>query len=371
GEKAFYGCSSLKEVTIPESVTSIKSYTFSGCSSLTQVTIPESVTSIENYAFSSCSSLKEITIPESVTSIGNYAFENCTGLVKATINGSTTGDYTFSGCNTLKSVTMGNSVKNIGNSTFDSCEGLESVVIGSSVKEIGDYAFWFCTCLSDVTSLNPEPPTCASNSFSYVDTSTCTLTVPAGSMQAYASASVWKDFSNIEECNFDDDGNKTAAEYCGTPGISYENKHILFSCETEGATYHYTISCEDNCAETETTEGSVELSATYNISVYATAAGYQQSETATAKLYFFASDEEGEVDGISVPAETIGVVVTTDGNSISVSGLEDGEQVEAYSLSGVKLGSSTSRYGSATISTGNATGVVILRMGSQAIKVKL
>ena len=67
---AFYNCSSLTQIAIPEGVTSIGVFAFYKCSSLTQITIPESVTSIGNYAFAYCSSLKEITIPEGVTSIG-------------------------------------------------------------------------------------------------------------------------------------------------------------------------------------------------------------------------------------------------------------------------------------------------------------
>ena len=77
GYEAFYECSSLTSVTIPNSVTSIGSDAFWGCSSLTSVTIPNSVTSIGNYAFEECTGLTSVTIPNSVTSIGDGAFEYC------------------------------------------------------------------------------------------------------------------------------------------------------------------------------------------------------------------------------------------------------------------------------------------------------
>ncbi len=86
---AFYGCSSLTSVTIPDSVTEISSGAFYGCTGLTSITIPDSVTSIGNSAFNSCSSLTSITIGNSVTSIGGYAFEDCTGLTSITFKGTT------------------------------------------------------------------------------------------------------------------------------------------------------------------------------------------------------------------------------------------------------------------------------------------
>ena len=74
---AFYYCTSLTSVTIPNSVTSIGYDAFRNCSSLTSVTIPNCVTSIGREAFSYCSSLTSVTIPNSVTSIGNSAFYSC------------------------------------------------------------------------------------------------------------------------------------------------------------------------------------------------------------------------------------------------------------------------------------------------------
>jgi hypothetical protein len=71
-------------VTIPDSVTSIRSGTFYRCWSLTSVTIPDSVTSIGDEAFYVCSSLTSVTIPDSVTSIGNKAF-SVTNLTEVTI----------------------------------------------------------------------------------------------------------------------------------------------------------------------------------------------------------------------------------------------------------------------------------------------
>ena len=90
GEYAFYECSSLTAITIPEGVTSIGEYAFYGCTSLTAINIPEGVTSIEGQTFYECSSLTAITIPESVTSIGDDAFFDCSNLTAITIPESVT-----------------------------------------------------------------------------------------------------------------------------------------------------------------------------------------------------------------------------------------------------------------------------------------
>ena len=84
---AFYNCTSLSSVTIPNSVTTICTGAFHSCTSLSSVTIPNSVTTIGDVAFYDCTSLSSVTIPNSVTTIGNSAFYNCTSLSNINFNG--------------------------------------------------------------------------------------------------------------------------------------------------------------------------------------------------------------------------------------------------------------------------------------------
>ena len=80
GAHAFYSCTGLTSITIPNSVTSIGDWAFANCDSLTSIIIPNSVTSIGNWAFAWCEGLTSISIPNSVTSIGCDAFNGCSSL---------------------------------------------------------------------------------------------------------------------------------------------------------------------------------------------------------------------------------------------------------------------------------------------------
>ena len=153
GGYAFYNCSSLTSITIPNSVTSIGWGAFSDCSSLTSVTIPNSVTSIGEFAFYNCSSLTSVTISNSVTSIGICAFASCSSLTSVTIPNNVTRieDSAFNGCSNLTSVTIPNSVTSIGGSAFYGCSRLTSVTIGSGVTSIGGYAFASCSSLTSIS----------------------------------------------------------------------------------------------------------------------------------------------------------------------------------------------------------------------------
>ena len=155
GDYAFYGCSGLTSVTIGNSVTSIGGSAFQHCSGLTSVTIGNSVKSIGQDAFRECSGLTSVTIPNSVTSIGGSAFHSCSGLTSVTIPNSVTSieSSAFSSCG-LTTVTIPNSVTSIGDGAFSHCKGLTSVTIGNSVTSIGSGAFYWCSDLTSVTIPN-------------------------------------------------------------------------------------------------------------------------------------------------------------------------------------------------------------------------
>ena len=152
---AFWGCSSLTNITIPDSVTRIESGAFSGCFSLTSISIPDSVTRIEYDAFSGCKSLTSISIPDSVTKIEREAFKRCSSLTSISIPESVTKieSLTFDGCSSLTSISIPESVTEIEYGAFRGCSSLTSVTIPPSVKKIWGDGFSFPGAFEGCSSL--------------------------------------------------------------------------------------------------------------------------------------------------------------------------------------------------------------------------
>lgn len=156
GKQAFYGCQSLVNVTLPESLLSIGERAFGCCYVLTSITIPKSLTSIGDGAFSYCYELTTVIIPEdsSLTSIGKEAFYVCNSLKSITLPASleSIGDASFKYC-MLESVDMTNLtlLNNIPSEAFNLCSELTEVTIPTCVETIGHAAFVDCSKLSTVT----------------------------------------------------------------------------------------------------------------------------------------------------------------------------------------------------------------------------
>ena len=158
GNDAFNGCTSMKGVTIPDSVTSIGNGAFLACYNLVNIIIPDSVITIGQDAFAGCMKLENVVIGNSVTIIGDDAFGDCHYLTAITIPDSvkSIGEDTFYNCYGLETVTIGNGVTTIGEDAFRLCRNLEIITIGKNVKSIGKNAFNGCNIIDEVYYLGTK-----------------------------------------------------------------------------------------------------------------------------------------------------------------------------------------------------------------------
>lgn len=152
GDIAFYNCTNVTGVTLPDTLERIGDYAFKNCTSLGYVNFPTSLRGIGNAAFESCEKLTGIRLPEGLTSIGNYAFYRCYGLTSITIPASVSsmGMVVFAYCSGLTGAEIRCPITKVPDWTFYKCTALAAVSLPDTATEAGEYSFHECGRLEEI-----------------------------------------------------------------------------------------------------------------------------------------------------------------------------------------------------------------------------
>lgn len=226
GEQAFWQCTTLQAIAIPNRVRDIEDYAFGGCTSLSKITIPESVTEIGNGAFAYCNNLSAFygaiatddnrcliigttlksfapadmttySVMEGITEIGGGAFEGCDNIVALSLPSSVNeiDERAFAYCLSLESFTIPAGLTEISTSLFEGCSTLNTIILPSTIKEIDAMAFNGCIALQNIYCAATTPPRLTPGAFGDLPSDT-NIYVPTESITAYQSADGWKNYAD-------------------------------------------------------------------------------------------------------------------------------------------------------------------------------
>ena len=196
-----------------------------------------------------------------------------------------------------------------------------------------------------------------------------TLYVPNGTTDKYRSTPSWNKFLYIEEG--EPGSTQPEEKKCATPTISYANKELKFSCETEGVEFVSKITDADI---KDFYGDKISLTATYEISVYAMKEGLGNSDIATATLVWtdaiFTETTPETPTSAKAVQESIPVLISAKGGNISVKCEADGQEVNVYAIDGQSFGTATMKNGEAQINTSIPSGdVAVVKVGGKSVKV--
>lgn len=160
--------------------------------SIVEIDLPDGLTEIPDYAFYSCSQLERVYIPDGVTAIKQSAFQYCTALREVRLPNTLKKIYgnAFRGVNGMRSLTIPEGVTEMLQYALGSMPNLKYLDLPSTLTNIGNYCFYSASALDTLIVRAKTPPRIGSSSFSLMK-STCNIYVPADSVDAYKSASVW------------------------------------------------------------------------------------------------------------------------------------------------------------------------------------
>ena len=237
---------SLKEIYLPNSLTSISSYAFYNCKNLCKVVAPgiekigscafyncsslqdfniEDVKEIYNQAFRSCvkynpsslspqlkilefnafegTGITNVSIPEGITYVPEDAFNNCPNLQKVTLPSTIKSieSYAFYECSNLSEINLPEGITSIGYGAFSGCSKISEIEFPSTLQTIGTYAISDCSSLKTVKCKAIVPPVANGNFTSGINLNNCTLYIAPFTIDAYRATNYWNAFYIMKPLN--------------------------------------------------------------------------------------------------------------------------------------------------------------------------
>ena len=243
---------------------------------------------------------------------------------------------------------------------------LTKIVLGKNVNYIRTEAF-FTSILEEFTIKGEEPPYLYPNVFGTQDLSKATLYIPESKAEYYQTNEPWSKFGKVQTLSVE---TPEGQKQCAMPSISYSDGKLKFTCDTEGAKCYYTLNNSDvKTGETLAESNNVNLSACYDITCYAKAEGFVNSDVATAKLYWLTSS--GSLEGAGINNVSMrGIAIQSAGGFINISGLDNNEKVSFYGIDGKALGSATAINGTTSFAAKSGS-IVVVKIGKENIKISV
>ena len=235
------------------------------------------------------------------------------------------------------------------------------------MTSIGESAFAYCPELLDVYCYAEKVPSTYGDTFNGSYPEYATLHVPDASIDSYKAKIPWSSFGKIVGLS-GGEPEQPEVEKCATPVVAYVDGCLEITCETECAEFITDIADNDIKKHYES---KIELSATYNIEVYATKANYDNSDTVSVALVWVDNGEVNNEAGV-ISVEAAPVLIQGNGGVLSVSGLAKDTEVVVYTISGTEVARATATDGTTTISTGLQSGtIVVVKFGNKSVKVRI